>query len=141
MEEGGIAFTDEVRAEIAAPQARHPLLPAGWCVDLAGFFDVEPTLDAVLAARNAAVEADYSDYVPRSTATPASTRSSATSASRCRCSTSPRSRSELPVEIVPIYRIEPLIADLLKTDIGWAEFKRRYDDAITDALTTGATGG
>src|SRR5215203_999470 len=38
-------------------------------------------------------------------------------------------RSELPVEVVPIFRIEPLIADLLKTDIGWSEFQRRYDDA------------
>jgi uncharacterized protein len=45
-------------------------------------------------------------------------------------------RSELPVEVVPVFRIEPLIADLLKTDIGWAEFQRRYDDTITDALTT-----
>ena len=34
-------------------------------------------------------------------------------------------KAELPVEVVPVFRIEPLIADLLKTDIGWAEFKQR----------------
>ena len=34
-------------------------------LDLSRFFDVEPTLDAVLAARNAAVEQDYSGYVSR----------------------------------------------------------------------------
>ena len=28
-------------------------------------------------------------------------------------------KAELPIEIVPVFRIEPLIADLLKTDIGW----------------------
>jgi hypothetical protein len=44
-------------------------------------------------------------------------------------------KGELPVEVVPVFRIEPLIADLLKTDLGWTEFKQRYDDSIVDALT------
>jgi hypothetical protein len=44
-------------------------------------------------------------------------------------------RAETGVEIVPIYRIEVLIAELLATDIGWAEFKRRFDATISDALT------
>jgi hypothetical protein len=44
-------------------------------------------------------------------------------------------RTELPVEIIPIYRIEPLIAELLSSDIGWDEFRRRFDDTIAHALT------
>jgi hypothetical protein len=44
-------------------------------------------------------------------------------------------KAELPIAVVPIFRIEPLIADLLKTDCGWAEFQRRFDDSIVDALT------
>jgi len=36
--------------------------------------------------------------------------------------------------VVPIYRIEPLIAELLETDIEWDEFRQRYDDAIAHAI-------
>jgi uncharacterized protein len=43
--------------------------------------------------------------------------------------------AETGVEVVPIYRIEVLIAELLATDIGWADFKRRFDETIADALT------
>ena len=50
--------------------------------------------------------------------------------------------AELPVEVVPVFRIEPLIADLLKTDIGWSEFKRRYDDRhCRGATAQGVQGG
>ena len=38
--------------------------------------------------------------------------------------------SELPVDVVPIFRIEPLIADLLKQDVGWLRVSsdiRPYD--------------
>jgi predicted TIM-barrel fold metal-dependent hydrolase len=40
----------------------------------------------------------------------------------------------MPVEVIPIYRIEPLIVELLKEDIGWSEFRQRYDDAIAHAI-------
>jgi predicted TIM-barrel fold metal-dependent hydrolase len=40
----------------------------------------------------------------------------------------------MPVEVVSVYRIEPLIADLLKQDIDWAEFKQRYDDELARAI-------
>ena len=39
--------------------------------------------------------------------------------------------------MVPIYRIEPLIADLLKQDLTWAEFKVAYDTAISEGLSSG----
>ena len=50
-------------------------------------------------------------------------------------------REELPVEIIPVFRIEPQIAGLLASEIGWSEFKRRFDDTIADALTAGGYRG
>ena len=135
MEQGGVDWSDDVRDELQRGK-RNTLYFKRMILDLARFFGVEPDLDAVLAARNAAVAAGYTRVRRRSSmATPASTRWSSISVSRCRCSTSTRCAAELPVEVVPVFRIEPLIADLLKTDIGWAEFQRRYDDTIADALT------
>jgi predicted TIM-barrel fold metal-dependent hydrolase len=45
--------------------------------------------------------------------------------------------AELPIEVVPIFRIEPLIADLLKQDLGWSEFKQTFDTTIAEALGSG----
>ena len=39
-------------------------------------------------------------------------------------------REQIPVSCQPIYRIEPLIVDLLKQDLSWSEFRqaiRRHD--------------
>src|SRR3712207_3514775 len=61
FEAGGIEVTSEVEAEIQAWKRNttwHKLLVK----ELAGFFGVEPTLEAVVEARNAAVEAGYRDY-------------------------------------------------------------------------------
>lgn len=134
MEEGGIAFTDEVREELLALK-RGTVYHRRLVMDLAAFFGVAPSLDAVVAARNAAVAAGYADYVRRLYAD-------------CGLETLvfdygyplppvdlAASRAELPVEIVPVYRIEPLIAELLKTDIGWAEFRRTFEETIVSALT------
>jgi predicted TIM-barrel fold metal-dependent hydrolase len=135
MEEGGIGWTDEVGAEIQRGK-RNTLYFKRMVLDLARFFDVEPSLDAVLAARNAAIEADYSGYVSRLYGDAKLETLVCDFGIPLPMLDIAAVRSELPVEIVPIFRIEPLIADLLKTDIGWAEFRRRYDDAINDALTT-----
>jgi predicted TIM-barrel fold metal-dependent hydrolase len=50
-------------------------------------------------------------------------------------------KAELPITVVPVFRIEPLIVDLLKADIGWSEFQRRCEDAISNALTDGGYHG
>ncbi len=50
-------------------------------------------------------------------------------------------REEVGIDVVPLLRIEVLIQDLLDEDIGWAEFQRRYDDSIADALTNGGYKG
>jgi predicted TIM-barrel fold metal-dependent hydrolase len=46
-------------------------------------------------------------------------------------------RQEVPIHCAKIYRIEPLIADLLKQDLSWGEFSEAFDLAIETALTTG----
>ena len=134
LEQGGVPWSEDVRDELQRGK-RNTLYFKRMTLDLARFFGVEPELDAVLEARNAAVTAGYTEYVAKlyedagldtlifDFGIPLPMLDVATV------------RSELPVEVVPVFRIEPLIAELLKTDIGWAEFQRRYDDTIADALT------
>jgi uncharacterized protein len=134
MEEGGVAFTDEVRAELQRVK-RDTVYFRRMVRDLAGFFGVAPDAEAVVAARNGAVAAGYTDYVRRLYADAGLTTLVADFGIPLPMLDVAAVRAELPVEVVPVFRIEPLIAELLKTDAGWAEFTRRYDDAIADALT------
>ena len=62
MEQGGIEFTDDVRAELLRSK-RWTMYHKRMVRDLARFFDVEPDLETVLVERNKAVEAGYTDYV------------------------------------------------------------------------------
>lgn len=133
MAQGGAPVDDALRQEIQG--VRRSTLYFHYAVRaLAAFFDCEATLEAVSAQRNQAVQADYPGYVQRLFA-------------HCRLTTLipdfgyPQPpvaltafRQDVGIPVVPIYRIEPLIAQLLKTDIGWSEFKQRYDDAIAHAL-------
>src|SRR5215216_3900707 len=64
MEEGGIAWTKDVAHELQHVK-RNTLYFKRMVLDLARYFDVEPELDAVLMARNAAAASDYSSYVSR----------------------------------------------------------------------------
>ena len=50
-------------------------------------------------------------------------------------------REEAGVAVVPLLRIEVLIQELLESDCGWLEFKRRYDEGIAEALSTGGYKG
>ena len=135
MEEGGVDFTDEVRAELQRIK-RDTMYFRRMVRDLAGFFGTAPELEVVLAARNAAVAEGYTEYVRRLYAAAGITGLVFDFGVPLPMLDVAAVKAELPVEVVPIVRIEPLIADLLKTDAGWAEFQRRYDDAIADALTT-----
>lgn len=134
MEEGGVAFTDEVRDELQRIK-RDTLYFRRMVRDLAAYLGTEPSINAVLAKRNAAVEAGYTEYVRQLYADAGLTSVVMDFGVPLPMLDVDEVKSELPVEVVPIVRIEPLIADLLKTDAGWAEFKRRYDDSIADALT------
>jgi hypothetical protein len=135
MEEGGVAWTASVRDELQRAK-RNTIYFKRMTLDLARFFEIEADLDAVLAARNMAVAEGYSNYVSRLYG------DAGIEALLCDFGVPlpmldvEQVQEELPVEVVPIFRIEPLIAELLRADVGWDEFKRRYDDTIAAALTT-----
>jgi predicted TIM-barrel fold metal-dependent hydrolase len=135
LEQGGVDWSEEVREELQQGK-RNTLYFKRMILDLARFFGVEPDIDAVLEARNAAVAAGYTEYVSKLYGDIGLDTVIFDFGIPLPMLDVAAVRSELPVEVVPIFRIEPLIADLLKTDIGWAEFQRRYDDTIADALTT-----
>ncbi len=134
LEAGGVAWSDEVRDELQRGK-RNTLYFKRMILDLARFFGVEPDVDAVMSARNEAVAAGYTEYVSRLYGDAGLDTLVFDFGIPLPMLDVAAVRSELPVEVVPVFRIEPLIAELLKTDIGWAEFQRRYDDTIADALT------
>ncbi|HEX5167076.1 MAG TPA: amidohydrolase family protein [Thermomicrobiales bacterium] len=140
MEQGGIEVDDAVLAELQRVK-RDTVYFRRLVRDLAAFFGTEPTLDAVLVARNRAVSDDYRGYVQRLYADVGLETLVFDFGYPVPNLPVEPVRAELPVEVVPILRIEPLIVDLLAADIGWAEFKRRYDDTIAEALSTGGYRG
>jgi uncharacterized protein len=135
MEEGGVAFTHEVRDELLRLK-RNTLYFKRMILDLARFLDVAPDLESVLAARNMAVAGGYGKYVSRLYGDAGLETLIFDFGVPLPILDVDQVKGELPVEVVPVFRIEPLIADLLKTDVGWSEFKQRYDDTISHALTT-----
>lgn len=136
MEQGGIPFTNEVRSELLRGK-RETLYFKRMVNDLAAFLDTEATIDAVMEARNAVVAEDYQGYVRRLYQNAQLESIVFDFGVPLPILDVQTVRDELPIDIVPIFRIEPLIADLLQTDIGWAEFSRRFDDTIDQALTSG----
>jgi hypothetical protein len=140
MEEGGIEVDASVNEELQRIK-RETLYFKRMILDLAAYLDVDPTVDSVIAARNQAIEADYSGYVRDLYGDAGITSIVFDFGIPLPSLDIGEVSSELPVEVVPIFRIEPLIADLLKQDVGWSEFARAYDDAIGDALTNGGFKG
>ncbi|HUG16831.1 MAG TPA: amidohydrolase family protein [Thermomicrobiales bacterium] len=140
LEEGGVTIDERARAELQAVQ-RDTIYFRRLLLDLAAFFDVEPSLDSVLAARNQAVTDGYTDYVRRLWSHAGIERLVMDFGYPVPNLDLVAVRNELTVNIVPVFRIEPLIADLIGRDIGWDEFRRRYDDAIAEALTHGGYRG
>jgi uncharacterized protein len=140
LEEGGVAIDERVHSELQMVQ-RDTIYFRRLVRDLAAFFDVEPDLDAVLAVRNHAVTHGYSDYVRRLWTSAGLSRLVMDFGYPVPNLEMVAVRSELPIDIVPVFRIEPLIADLLGHDIGWDEFRRRFDDTIEEALVHGGYRG
>jgi predicted TIM-barrel fold metal-dependent hydrolase len=135
MEEGGVGWSEGVRDELQRGK-RNTLYFKRMILDLAKFFGVDADVEAVMTARNAAVSDGYTEYVSRLYGDAGLDTVVFDFGIPLPVLDIAEVRSELPVEVIPVFRIEPLIADLLKTDIGWAEFQRRYEDTISDALTT-----
>lgn len=136
MSAGGVKVDDQLKAELQRFK-RDTLYFRFMQHQLAPFFDCPAELEAIIQERNKAVAEGYSEYVKRLY-------------SDCGLNTLvvdfgypqppvtvSQFSQEIPLEIVPIYRIEPLIVDLLDTDIAWQEFRNRYDDSIADALQNG----
>jgi len=140
MEQAGIEVDEAIRAELQRVK-RDTLYFRRLVRDLAAFFGTDADLDAVLAARNQAVSDGYSAYVQRLYADAGLETLVFDFGYPVPNLALDAVREELPVEIVPILRIEPLIAGLLATDIGWSEFASRFDDTIHEALTIGGYRG
>lgn len=133
MAAGGVRVDDDLREELQ--RIKRDVIYFRYMVhQLAAFFDCSPDIEQVLVARNETVAADYTGYVKRLF-------------SDCGLTTlvtdfgypqPPIAVSqfiqEVPAEVAPIFRIEPLIVELLKSDFGWDEFRQQYDKAIANAL-------
>jgi hypothetical protein len=134
MEQGGIEFTEAVRAELLGVK-QNTIYFKRMVIDLAKYLGVEPEIEAVIAARNTRVKAGYSEYVRALFADAGLTTLIFDFGVPLPILDRGAVQAELPTEIVPVFRIEPLIAQLLKTDLGWREFKQTYDETISRALT------
>jgi hypothetical protein len=136
FDQAGIEPSTEIRAEIQEWKRQttwHKLLVR----ELADFFQVERNLDAVVAARNAAVAEGYRGYVGRLYASAQIDGIIFDDGYPLPQIPMDKVREQLPVACQPIFRIEPLIVDLLKQDISWTEFRQLFDDTISRALTMG----
>jgi hypothetical protein len=132
MAQGGVAVDDDLRDELQ--RVRRDVLFFRYLVhQLAKFFDCEPDLEHVVVERNRAIQ-DYAGYVKRLYDDCGLT----TLVTDFGYPQPPVDRAQfakdMPVEVVPVFRIEPLIVELLDADIGWDEFRQRYDDAIAHAI-------
>lgn len=135
LELGGVEADATMRAEVLRAQ-QGTVYHRRMIRDLARFLGCDPSADAVAEARNARVGRDgFAGYIRDLYAAARLETIVFDMGYPLPMLPLEEVRAQVPVEIVPIYRIEPLIADLLKEEIGWAEFRRRYDDAIVHAIT------
>ena len=133
-EEGGISITPEISTEIDTWKRNttwHKLLVR----ELSTYFDCDRSLDAVVAARNAAVAGGYTDYVTRLYESAQLDGVVFDDGYPLPQIDMTAMQAEMPVQCAKIYRIEPLIMTLLKQDLSWTDFAKAYDDAISTALT------
>lgn len=135
LQESGIAVDDAALAMLQRVK-RDTLYFRYMLRRLAEYFQVEATVDAVVKARNRAIESrGYANYAH-----------SLHQAGRIETLVVDDGyplpqvdlgsfRAQVGVAIVPIFRIELLIQQLLDDECGWTEFQHAYDDSIAAALT------
>ena len=133
MTAGGVSVDDALVGELQRMKRdvvyfRHML------AQLAAFFDCSPELEEVIAERNKAVAADYAGYVKRLFDDCGLTTLVTDFGYPQPMVPVAQFVEDMPAQVVPIYRIEPLIVELLGSDCGWEEFRRRFDDGIANAL-------
>lgn len=132
MAEGGLALDDDLTDEIQG--VRRDVVYFRYLVrQLAQFFGCEDDLESVIEAHNLAV-ADYAGHVKRLFDDCGLTALVTDFGYPKPLLDRAQFTADMPVEVVAIYRVEPLIAELLKEDIEWGEFRQRYDDALAGAI-------
>jgi len=136
MEQGGFAWTSEMADEFQRTK-RSTLYFTRMINDLARFLGTSPDVESVLNERNAQVAVDYRAYTQRLWADAGLETVVFDFGVPLPMLDIDEVSAELPIEVVPIYRIEPLIADLLKQDLSWSEFKDAYDTALSEGLSSG----
>ena len=103
---------------------------------LAEYFQADATVDAVVAARNRAIAAEgYANYARRLHHAGGIKTLIVDDGHPLPQVSLERFRAQVGVEVLPVFRIEVLIQQLLEEDSGWAEFQRAYDEGIAVALS------
>ncbi len=131
--DAGIEATPAISAEIQTWKRQttwHKLLVR----ELSSYFGVERSLEAVVDARNQAIAGGYREYVGKlyeSAQIDGVVFDDGYPLPQLNMATV---REQIPVTCAPIYRIEPLIVDLLKRELSWTEFSQAFDDTIVDAV-------
>lgn len=135
----GVDFLREggVEPEIAVNQVqnvRHHTVYFRYFVrQMATFFECEPTIEAVVTARNAATQ-NFPEFVQRLYAACGLTAMVTDFGYPKPPLDVTQFRATTPLEVIPLYRIETFIDEWLDKDISWAEFSHAYDQTISNAL-------
>ena len=140
MVEGGVADDGSLAGELQSLR-EHTVFFRSALRLLAQFLGCEAELATVVAARNQAVQADYRGYLRRLFAAGHIVALIADMGYPQPAIDLERFRQDVPIPVFPVYRIEPLIAELLAADIGWEEFRRRFDETLAHALAQGGYRG
>jgi len=141
LAEGGITVDDAARAWLQRGK-RDTVYFRHMVHRLAEFFNCPPDIAAITQARTQAIAAEgYEAYNRRVFTSGGISTLIVDFGNPLPPVPVEQFRAEVGIEIVPIFRIEVLIAELLREDIGWAEFKRLYDERISAALTSGGYRG
>jgi predicted TIM-barrel fold metal-dependent hydrolase len=133
MAAGGMAVDKQLLDELQ--RNKREVLYFRYMVQLlARFFDCPPDLEQIMAARNEAIGRDYTGYIRRLFHDCGLTTLVVDFGYPQPPIEASRFMEDMPAEVVPIYRIEPLIVELLDSGCAWEEFRRRFDEGVAGAL-------
>jgi uncharacterized protein len=132
FEAGGVTADDDLLRELGA--IRQNAVYLRYLIrQLADFFGCEATIEEVAEARNEALR-DYRGYV-RKLFTACGLAALVPDFGYPQPQVDIAAFSaDMPVPIAPVFRIEPLIAQLLEKGLGWDEFAQGYDESVSNAL-------
>ncbi|MBN1318153.1 MAG: amidohydrolase family protein [Anaerolineales bacterium] len=101
---------------------------------LAAFFDCEPSIGAVVAVRNRAVQKDFHGYVNGLYRACNLTAMVVDFGYPKPPVDVQQFKADSPVKVAPIYRIESFIDEWLDKETSWADFNLNYEETIVNAL-------